>query len=118
MAVFISDSFLEKGTLDYSSSVRVRAYFFYSGVAGVDHDWFVLLWAYGFLQYTGMEASKFASAPGPFEDRGEMAMACASSLFPSYAVHQMMSLCSLYSHSLRSCRPQPRGGRQDTRQDR
>ena len=24
---FISDSFLEKGTLDYSSSVRVRAYF-------------------------------------------------------------------------------------------
>ena len=90
----------------------------------MDHDWFVLLWAYEFLEYTDTEASKLASAPGPFEDRGEMAMACASSLFPSYAVHQMMSLCSLYSHSLRSCRPQPRGGggdatsRQDTRQDR
>ena len=50
----------------------------YSGVAGVDHNWFVLLWAYEFLEYTDTEASKFASAPGPFEDRGEMAMACAS----------------------------------------
>ena len=71
-----------------------------------------------FFKFVYRDTLKIASAPGPFGGRGEMAMAVASSArlaFLSwrglrlYAVQQMLSLCSLYSNSPLSSRPQPLG---------
>ena len=44
--------------------LRLQGYVRTPGYSGVDFDRFVLSWAYVFFEYTGMEASKFASAPG------------------------------------------------------
>ena len=87
----------------------------------------LVLLVYGykfFTEYTAIDVLKYSSAPGPFEDRGirpdggrwlglQPAVRRTSDAVPS----------SLYRHSQRSCRPQPRRGggdatsRQVTRQD-
>ena len=81
------------------------------------------LWLQVFLEYTATDA--FTYSKHPWSHRGSRGYAPmgADSWDCSLlcAVYQMLSL---YSHSQRTCRPQPRGGggdatsRQDTRQDR
>ena len=77
------------------------------------------------LDYIFIEPWDFANTPGPSRGRGEMAMAVASlARLPILRRTSDAVPCSLYSHSQRSCRPQPRGSdgdaapRKDTRQDR
>ena len=77
------------------------------------------------LDFTFIELWDFANTPGPSRGRGEMAMAVASlARLPILRRTSDAVPCSLYSHSLWSCRPQPRGSdgdaapRKDTRQDR
>ena len=79
-----------------------------------------------FREYADTVAPKFASVLGPFGDRGDtprvgLMGGTAPCCMP---IHPDAVPCSLYSHSQRSCRPQPRRidgdvtPRKDTRQDR
>ena len=90
--------------------------------------WLIALQVLVFTVYTATDAPMYLSTPGPLGPRGYAPMgADGRALCLLYAVHQILSLSfslHAYSHSQRSCRPQPRGGRReaaprkDTRQDR
>ena len=68
-----------------------------------------------FLKYIAMDTLIYVSAPDPARGRGiwpwrngdPAPLACST----SDAVPLFLSPCALYSHSQRSCQPQPRGSR-------
>ena len=94
-------------------------------------DFYIVKYVTWFLEFFYWHMLNYAEAPGPSEDRGEMAVAIArspglpvrstagASFSPLYSFPwrgplptQCVRCCPLSLHSLRSwsCRPQPRGG--------
>ena len=79
---------------------------------------FVILWVHVFVEFMAIDLLKFARAPGPSGDRGDMPLmahgADGGACRLLYAVHQMLSLWSLYRCGSWSPRPQPLGSGGDT----